>query len=204
MSVLMAVMLMRYIRYKLMMREEISLFTGGLSKGKVGVINKRIGVLWLLPVLWMGLIFYFSNQPAKESAQLSNKITEVVEAIINEINIEPKGFDLHDTIRSMAHFSLFFVLGILLFIPSFKTIPTVKKACIMSFVAGTAYAVVDETHQLFVNGRSFQIFDIAVDSAGVLMGVLLCTLLILAYFKLKSAKCIAADKKRLLCTRPNN
>ncbi|NMA91488.1 MAG: VanZ family protein, partial [Amphibacillus sp.] len=33
-------------------------------------------VSWLLVILWMGVIFYLSHQPAAESSSLSTGITE--------------------------------------------------------------------------------------------------------------------------------
>jgi VanZ family protein len=37
------------------------------------------------------------------------------------------------------------------------------------------YAVFDELHQIFIPGRSCQIKDMLIDSSGVLLAVLLCS-----------------------------
>ena len=42
-----------------------------------------------------------------------------------------------------------------------------------AFLAGTAYAVTDELHQLFVPGRAGMISDVLIDSLGVLFGCFL-------------------------------
>jgi hypothetical protein len=54
---------------------------------------------------------------------------------------------------------------------------------------GTLYAASDELHQMFSDGRSPQVRDVCIDSAGVLTGVLV-TLLFLYFYER------AIDKKR--------
>ena len=44
---------------------------------------------------------------------------------------------------------------------------------VLPWVIGTIYAVSDEVHQLFVEGRSCEVRDMLLDSAGVAAGVLL-------------------------------
>ncbi|MBR0386198.1 MAG: VanZ family protein, partial [Clostridia bacterium] len=41
-----------------------------------------------------------------------------------------------------------------------------------AWAGGTFYAALDELHQLLVDGRSGQVRDVGIDSAGVLTGVL--------------------------------
>jgi len=45
------------------------------------------------------------------------------------------------------------------------------------------YAISDETHQIFVPGRSAQISDVLIDSVGAIVGILMY--LVLARIKLK-------------------
>lgn len=42
----------------------------------------------------------------------------------------------------------------------------------ISVVLTSAYAVTDELHQLFVEGRSCQVLDWAIDTAGAIIGTL--------------------------------
>ena len=48
---------------------------------------------------------------------------------------------------------------------------------LISWLCGTLYAMTDEFHQLFVPGRSGEIRDVCLDSAGVLVGVFIGRLL---------------------------
>ena len=41
---------------------------------------------------------------------------------------------------------------------------------LMAWILGTAFAVSDEFHQLFVEGRSGEVLDVLIDSGGVLVG----------------------------------
>ncbi len=134
---------------------------------------KKEKYLWVLPVIWMAVIFMFSHQPSDSSAQLSGRLTHIIEAIAKFINIDTEKIDLHLIIRKGAHFTEFAILGFLLFIAIFPSSRTVIKAGIMSQLIGMGYAVLDEVHQLFVPGRSCQVTDMLIDSCGVLFAVLL-------------------------------
>jgi VanZ family protein len=96
-----------------------------------------------LPVLgWAAVIFAFSSIPHL-------------------------GTDLGvwDTIlRKGAHMTEYAILGALL-VRALDREPA-------AFLAGIAYAVTDEIHQHFVGGRHASPVDVAIDSVGVLLGVL--------------------------------
>jgi VanZ family protein len=67
-------------------------------------------------------------------------------------------------LRKIAHVSEYAILGALLA----RALPELG-----AFWAGVAYAATDEVHQHFVPGRHGAILDIAIDAAGVLLGILL-------------------------------
>lgn len=123
--------------------------------------------LWFLVLLQMGIIFYFSHQPAEVSRQQSAVISEGIGLIKDgdccNIGIFP------GLVRKGAHFGLYTILGLLL-----KLLLSRKKKS-FSFVApwlvGTIYGISDEVHQCFVPGRGMSLFDMIIDSAGVLLGV---------------------------------
>lgn len=48
-----------------------------------------------------------------------------------------------------------------------------KEKIIGSIVFGAGHAVTDELHQLFVSGRSARIFDVGIDTLGVITGILI-------------------------------
>lgn len=133
--------------------------------------------LWVPPVIWMGVIFFFSHQPGEESAQLSGRFMVMVEVIANILDMDPTSADLHLMIRKGAHFAEFAILGFLLF----PAVLSVNNKRISSFAitlaAGSLYGVLDELHQLFIPGRSCQIGDMIIDAGGVLLAAVLSSLL---------------------------
>src|SRR6056297_1764234 len=71
----------------------------------------------IIVIVWMALIFYLSSQPASESNELSNQVTEVIVKIIEKAAPEiASSWDLNELnhfIRKNAHFFSYFVLGVL-------------------------------------------------------------------------------------------
>ena len=73
-------------------------------------------------------------------------------------------------IRKAAHFSVYTFLGILV---SLAVSQHTNKFTLISYCIGTLYAVSDEIHQRYVPGRSGQISDVLLDSAGVALGCII-------------------------------
>ena len=137
-------------------------------------------LLWAAAVLWMILIFSLSAQPAAQSSETS---TPFVDAFLTLVrpgyrDLSPEArFELREQysfiVRKAAHFTIYTVLGILLTCAvSAHTKSGWRYA--VSFLIGVLYAVSDEIHQYFVPGRSCELRDTAIDSAGILTGILLC------------------------------
>jgi VanZ family protein len=75
------------------------------------------------------------------------------------------GLGVWDTIlRKGAHMLEYAILGALLLRALGREVP--------AFVCGVGYAITDEIHQHFVAGRHASPRDVAIDSAGVFIGVL--------------------------------
>jgi len=60
-----------------------------------------------------------------------------------------------------------------------------RSKALISFVFGVTYAITDEVHQYFVPGRSCEIKDVCIDGSGVLFGIVIVSLNILLYNKIK-------------------
>lgn len=137
--------------------------------------NSKI-YLWILPVAWMIVIFLFSNQPGSESSQLSGSFARLLESVVKNLNIAISPSQLHFLIRKTAHYTVFFILGLLLYIAIYPKKNPLFSTGLRSLIYGVAYAAFDEVHQLFIAGRAGQIRDVLIDSAGVLTAVALCSL----------------------------
>ena len=145
--------------------------------------TKKI-ITFILIVLWMILIFYFSNQVSDESSKLSGGLThKILEAIhmLDGKTLEEQ-LTIETLIRKLAHFSLYAIGGIIIFLHVNLYEITEKRKVITSWTIGTTYAISDEIHQLFVPGRSGEIRDVCIDSLGIVMGI---TIIILIFKILK-------------------
>ncbi|MBS7525877.1 VanZ family protein [Fusibacter paucivorans] len=135
--------------------------------------NGRKIFLWLLILIWMGVIFYLSSQVADTSNALSHgvseRIVETVHTVVPKASLTAD--DINHMVRKYAHFFAYLVLGFLMGL-AFKKWPHV-----IGF--GILYAISDEWHQRFVPGRGPGILDVAIDAAGVCAG--LCLLIVLKY-----------------------
>lgn len=134
---------------------------------------------WLTVVLWMMLIFYFSQQPAFDSKSLSSTITkqliEIAEKVTPLENVQES--QVHHLVRKNAHFTIYFFLGIFALLALKLTGLKHSRSAIIALVLCMIYAVTDEFHQLFVEGRGAQLKDIFIDWAGAATGITVATLL---------------------------
>ncbi len=149
--------------------------------------NKRTyrrKIFLILMILWMAAIFAFSSRSGDESAQDSYHagilIGEVIIPGFEEWTSE-KQLQFAETIdhpvRKTAHAAEYAILGLLAAgacISSKNSTLNIRDILYPWFIA-SGYAAADEFHQLFVTGRSGQVSDVLLDSAGALAGLLVLT-----------------------------
>ena len=124
-------------------------------------------------VLWMALIFSFSNQKDVDSSKISDGFIDrtvvKIYKVFNENITKEKESEIIEKytypIRKLAHYTLYFVLGILSFLVV-KDYSINKKLIIYSLLICFLYACSDEFHQLCVIGRSASIKDVIIDTFG--------------------------------------
>ena len=108
-----------------------------------GVPFPRALSLWLPVVAWAAVIFALSSIPSLGT-----------------------GLGTWDLVlRKLAHVTEYAILGLLL-ARALERVPA-------AFALGVAYAVSDEIHQSFVEGRAGRALDVAIDAVGVALGVAL-------------------------------
>lgn len=136
--------------------------------------NKKI-ISWLLVMIWMGIIFYLSHQPATQSNELSTGITQKiiksVEKVATNLDIDTRNFN--HIIRKMAHFTAYFILGVLVLNAIKQSYSLDIKWALASIIICILYAISDEVHQAFIPGRGPAVFDVLIDSLGATTGILL-------------------------------
>lgn len=145
----------------------------------------------LLVILFMMLIFSLSGQTADKSSELSGGLTYKAFSIFyphfSEMSREEQKKVIESfsfPVRKLAHFTLYAVLGMLSFIALVTYNLPLWAKCVMSQAVSSVYAVTDEFHQTFIDGRSGEIRDVLIDSGGALTGIALLVLLL--YYVIKS------------------
>lgn len=135
----------------------------------------------LLLLMFANMAFIFSNSAADASASSVTSGSAALKIVglfmpgdagTDDYNAAAEKLD--GVLREWAHAAEFFPLGALcaVFLLNFK-----KSGYLKIFAVSAAfcafYGLSDEVHQLFVKGRSFQVFDIMMDTGGALLGAAL-------------------------------
>lgn len=119
-------------------------------------ISIRRAVYWLPAVAWIGVIFYFSG--------LSDPMPGVEDPLWKE------------TLGRFAHageyagLTFWFLFGW----TNGKVLSSSKDSryWMWSPILAVLFGIMDELHQIFVPGRSFQILDLLIDSGGAGLGAI--------------------------------
>jgi VanZ family protein len=105
--------------------------------------------VWILPLLWMGVIFLLSSQS----------------------DFGPVGRIAFPQADKVAHFFLYAILGLLLGRAALRG--ELRRGAWLAFLIGVVYGGTDEIHQAFVPRRTPDLMDFLVDVISVAVGVLL-------------------------------
>jgi VanZ family protein len=136
-------------------------------------IMKRKTLSWILIAFWCGVIFYMSSRNGSDSSNMSMFLVHALERLIIALFgrlIFPVPEQL---VRKAAHVFEYLVLGILL-LSGFFSEKTPRRSIIYALLAGALYAISDETHQIFIPGRTASPFDVGIDTVGVMAGITTC------------------------------
>lgn len=135
-----------------------------------------ISISWILVAAAMIFIFYMSSRIASESQAMSDS---VLQKVFELIGIEFSSF----IIRKGAHTLEFMGLAMLIFNAVYATWQ-LRITPIIAFAGTVLYAVSDEFHQNFVEGRACQLRDVLIDSNGALIGILISIIILLIIRKI--------------------
>ena len=149
---------------------------------KQSVMNDRKTMALLaLTILWMGVVFYFSSQPADKSAYVSGYVTKELLRLSDRLSggHTPQfisGFILgtDHLVRKFGHVFEYIILGGLVI--SFVRRLGTRKRFMAALLICMLYAASDEIHQMFVPGRGPLVTDAMLDSVSSAAGISLVTL----------------------------
>lgn len=133
-------------------------------------MRKQSKLFWtLVLVLYVLFIFHNSATVAVESARQSGNVLVTAKEVLSRLGI-PNGWLTEHLVRKTAHFLEYSLYGVLLW----KCLG-VHGLCgrlrvVTHLWLGMLVPFVDETIQLFTEGRSGQISDVWLDMSGMLTG----------------------------------
>lgn len=129
----------------------------------------------------MGVIFYFSAMPVRQSSGTSDGwVTRLIKLFLPDFKSLPAArqkqirHTVSFIVRKTAHILEFAALGfsLRLHLGALRRHRPIRRAWLWSWVIGTVYAATDELHQFFVPGRGPRFYDVGIDCLGVILGVL--------------------------------
>ena len=124
--------------------------------------------------------FIFSNSMAVAdvSSVSSGRVLQLLQAVLRRLGMPglAQRLTMH-LVRKLAHFCEYLLEGFLLMLCMRVYSRHPLRHITVPMLAGELTALTDETIQLFSEGRSSQVTDVWLDSAGVLAGILAALLL---------------------------
>lgn len=149
---------------------------------------------WLLTITWVVIIFLLSSENASNSTARSSGALALIEQIFGE------GIMTELVLRKLTHIMEFAILTLL----SFASVRYTNKVSASASYAESPVkliksdnemyiaislwfsflvAVSDEYHQLFVDGRSGSILDVAIDGIGIVVVLIIIRIVFTIYMK---------------------
>ena len=127
---------------------------------------------WLLVALMVIFIFSNSAASAGTSNGRSRTVSEWVRPVLNTVGLHPETDFLNFVIRKLAHFSEYALLGVLIGL-AYRLQPWSWMKGKVALLPFFIIPVLDENLQRFSSGRSCELRDMLIDSAGMAVGMML-------------------------------
>jgi len=138
-------------------------------------IFKQKSNLWLTLVFLMTMVIWINSSLSSNiSSSQSGILVDILSYVLSVLNIEVNVEMLSSFVRTTAHFGEFYVLGVFWG----YYLLSIKKPMKYLLFAVLLTAILDESIQLFSEGRAFELFDIGIDGLGGIFSII--------YFKIIS------------------
>lgn len=146
------------------------------------MIRTLLKPLSFLPaIMLMYVIYSFSADTGTVSSGISYKVSSKVVTTANELfdlgysndQVSYYTDKIHGPVRKAAHMSEYCALAIAIAFPFY--VYGVRGAALLIIAGGIClgFACLDEYHQTFVAGRSGSKRDVAIDSIGIICGIII-------------------------------
>ena len=150
------------------------------------------------------VVFIFRNslQAGDLSSARSQSVMQMLNELLGRVGLGPLS---QHTVRKLAHFAEFTLEGFLLMLCLRVYTRHFVRHVSWPLLGGMTTALMDETIQRFIPGRSSQVTDVWIDMAGVVCGLFVALVLLLivraigAFHRIKKEnRRLRAERERLL------
>ncbi|MCR5373215.1 MAG: VanZ family protein [Solobacterium sp.] len=139
---------------------------------------KRRYWIWLVTIIYIGIVFRFSAMKAVASQDLSSGFSWRILQKLSVFGLYGDVVRFDPWVRKCAHFAEYAVLGVLAGI-SVHTAPWIRPRLLNFAILAVSIPVIDETIQKFTEGRACMVSDMVLDACGYLFGGFLFYVLLL-------------------------
>lgn len=161
---------MTVLRYNIA-KLRLDLFT----KGVCLMTTKRVW-RWTIVLVWLVLTIFLSQQTGSQSAKISGWLTQRCRSVLDVFGVHVGYSALHAFLRKMAHVMVHLILAWLAYRAICTTGLSVKADILLCLVLCGIVAIIDESLQTNVIGRSAAVFDAILNLFGI-EGGLICGIL---------------------------
>lgn len=137
-------------------------------------MKKYFKIIFL--IIWIIFIFYNSLQNGVKSNEASGTFVNLIYNLFNSLKININVNTLSIIIRKSAHVIEFLILGILIYI-NLKDNIKGKYFYLYLILLPIVIAILDESIQTFIDGRSGNFIDVLIDSFGSMLGIYIIILI---------------------------
>lgn len=162
-------------------------------------MSRKVVISLILVVFWMIFIFFMSSMDANNS---NNKSTNVAVGIISTVDKVAKPSSeiikkhqeksyierINILIRKSSHALEYLILGILVLNVFYQLKKYHLLYAFYTVLFNFLYAITDEYHQTFVNGRTGQFIDVIIDTIGSLLGCIIFFFIYKIIMKIKKKR----------------
>ena len=166
---------------------------------------KKSRVDWILFIIFLVLalainayIIYHACLNGAKSSAASEGVVEVSENVVNTVKPNTITEANHDSFatfirKAFGHFGLFVISGFFTSLAVFLLLNMTSSSqhyinAVIGLSLGLLLAIITETIQLFVEGRSGEITDILIDFSGYLLGALIVGLVLFIVIRNRNKK----------------
>lgn len=139
----------------------------------------RIPISYILLLSWMAVIFLLSNEGHDISSGRSDTFVYALQSAGITWQVDLLTF----LVRKSAHITAYFILGVLAYNVIRLYRLSTQWRIVISIGIAMLYACTDEVHQMFVSGRSGEVRDVLIDTAGAAVGVVVYAALSSRFYK---------------------